>query len=270
MNSIKEVQWGQVNIHTWQALSPHMWECFRLALMETETEQDIQGVVVKFSRIFNEIETELKTQGVRVEHSPIINNMETEMIVNIVVSRRDYKRSMLNLLPSYERDSVIFNEILNVYDKEFRLLEQDIQVVERNMSLNTAIEALDIHERDLGIKTNKSLTYKQRREQISARYRSNLEQTTLETIKNVASAFGNGEVEVNETLTTGLYEIKFIGIGVPNNLEGLTQSLNVIFPAHLGFSYKFTFVTNEQLKVLRWNECLTETWNGLRELKGVV
>ena len=113
MFPIKESEWGQVNIHKWQDLSPHMWECFRLALMECDTEADVQGVVVKFSKIFNEIETDQQAQGVRVEHSYFVNSVETEMVVNIVVSKRDYKTSMLNYLPYYERRSVIFNEILN-------------------------------------------------------------------------------------------------------------------------------------------------------------
>ena len=91
MHPIQEQQWGQVNIHTWADLSPHLWECFRLALMETETEQEVQGVVLEYSRAFNEVITELKGQGVRVEFSPTIVSTTTEMIVNIVVSKRDYK-----------------------------------------------------------------------------------------------------------------------------------------------------------------------------------
>ena len=133
MHPIQEQQWGQVNIHTWQDLSPHMWECFRLALMETETEQEVQGVVLEYSKAFNEVITELKGQGVRVEFSPTIVSTTTEMIVNIVVSKRDYKSSMLEYLPWYERKSQVFDSILNAYDKEFRRLEQDLEAVERNM-----------------------------------------------------------------------------------------------------------------------------------------
>ena len=270
MHPIQEQQWGQVNIHTWQDLSPHMWECFRLALMETETEQEVQGVVLEYSRAFNEVITELKGQGVRVEFSPTIVSTTTEMIVNVVVSKRGYKSAMLGYLPYYERKSQVFDSILNAYDKEFRRLEQDLYVVESNMFLDTTIDTLPLHERDLGIKDKVKLGYDQRREQISSRYRTSFDQTTEDTIKNVASAYENGEVDVNKTLVPGVYEIKFIGVGIPNNLDGLKVALDIVIPAHLGIDYVFTFSPWEDLKTRTWGEVATENWNELREWEGVI
>lgn len=265
MHPIQERQWGQVSIRTWQDLNPHMWECFRLALMEVETDAEIQGVVLKYSKAFNEVVTGMKTQGVQVEFSPAVVSTTTEMIANIVVSKRDYLSSMLDYLPWYERKSVVFNEILKAYDKEFRRLEQNLEVVERNMFLDTAIESLNIYERDLGIQIRKDLKYDQRREQISSRYIASLDQTTEETIKSVASAYSNGEVEVNRTDTVGIFEIKFIGAkGVPNNIKGLKEALEIVIPAHLGLSYVFTFNLWEALGGKTWNDCLPKTWNDLR------
>ena len=270
MYPIEEQQWGQVNIHRWEDLSSHLWECFRIALMETETEQEVQGVVLEYSKAFNEVVTELKGQGVRVEFSPTIVSTTTEMIVNIVVSKRDYKGSMLEYLPYYERKSQVFDSILNAYDKEFRRLEQSLDVVERNMFLDTAIETLPLHERDLGIKDKVKLGYDQRREQISSRYRSSFDQTTEDTIKSVASAYGNGEVDVNKTLVPGVYEIKFIGVGITNNLDGLKVALDIVIPAHLGIDYVFTFSPWEDVRLKTWGQCLTLSWNELREWEGVI
>ncbi len=265
MYAIEEQQWGQVNIHTWQDLSPHFWGCFRLALVETISELKAHGVRVDYSRAVNEVLTELQGQGVRVEHSPTIIRAITEMIVNIVVSERDYKSTMIEYLPWYERKSVIFDAILNAYDKEFRKLEQDFQVVERNVFLDTAIESLNLHERDLGIQNVSKLRYDQRREQISSRYRSSFDQTTEETIKSVAMAFSNGEVEVNKTDTPGLYEIKFIGTkGIPNNIEGLKEALDIVIPAHLGLTYTFTYNPWEFISSKTWGEVADMTWNDLR------
>lgn len=270
MYPIQEQQWGQVNIYTWQDLSPHMWECFRLALMETETEQEVQGVVLEYSKAFNEVITELKGQGVRVEFSPTIVSTTTEMVVNIVVSRRDYKSAMLEYLPWYERKSVVFNEILNTYGKEFRRVEQDLDVLVRNMFLDTAIESLDIFERDLGIQTKKDLQYDQRREQISSRNIASFDQTQEDTIKAVAQAYSNGEVEVNPTDIDGMYEIKFVGAkGVPNNIEGLKQALDIVIPAHLGLTYTFTYNPWEFVSSMTWGDCLDKTWNDLRIWKEV-
>lgn len=265
MYPIQESEWGQVSINTWQDLSPHLWECFRLALMETETEQEAQGVLLEYSKVFYEVITEQKAQGVAVVYSPVIYSTETEMIVNIVVSNRDYKSSMLEYLPRYERKSQVFDSILNAYDKELRRLEQSLEIVRRNMFINTSIETLYLHERDLGIRSIKDLGYDQRREQISSRYISSFDQTTEETIKSVASAYSNGEVEVNRTDVVGVFEIRFIGAkGIPNNLEGLKEALDIVIPAHLGLTYKFTYNTWEWVSDKTWGDCLSKTWNDLR------
>lgn len=269
MYPIQEQQWGQVSIHTWQDLSIHQWMCFRTTLAEVITEQQSQGVKVDYSKAINEVLTEMQPQGVRVEFSPTIISATTEMIVNIVVSERDYKSTMIEYLPWYERKSVIFDAILNAYDKEFRKLEQDFQVVERNVFLDTAIESLNLHERDLGIQNVSKLRYDQRREQISSRYRSSFDQTTEETIKSVAMAFSNGEVEINKTDIPGLYEIKFVGIkGIPNNLEGLKKALDIIIPAHLALTYTFTYNVWDFVSKLTWGDCLDKTWDELRVYEG--
>lgn len=270
MHAIEESQWGQVVVRTWSELTPHQWECFRLALMESETELNAQGVGVNQSGTLNELVTELQTQGVRVEYSPVIMQTTAEMVVSIVVSKRDYKTDMLKYLPLYERKSRIFNTVLDVYDRDFRNLEQQLEVTERNIFLDTAIEALPIYERDLGIKPNRNLRYDQRREQISSRNRASFDQTTEETIKNVAAAFSNGEVEINKTSIPGVFEIKFVGmIGIPDNMEGLKQAIDIIIPAHLGITYTFIYNTWEVVNDQTWNTSSSFTWDGLRTWDGV-
>lgn len=266
MTSVDKQQWGEVIEYTWSQLEPYKWMDFRLALMDTETEQTVQGVSVEQSFTAYTVATELKATGVNIIQSPVIMDTKTEMITNIVVSDRDYLNSMIEYLPLYERKSNVFNEILKSYDRELRNNEQSLEVVNRNLFLDTAIEYLNIYERDLGININKSLTYDQRREQISSRYRASLDQTTEETIKNVANAYSNGEVEVSRTDTPGLYEIKFVGTrGIPNNLDGLKKALDIIIPAHLGVTYTFTFNTWEFLNKKTWGEASVNTWSDLRE-----
>lgn len=264
MHAIEEQKWQEVIVHTWENLSPHLWEDFRIALMETETEEDVQGVVLKYSNVLSEVITEQDVQGVKVVFSPIVMQTKSEMITSIVVSDRDYKSEMIKYLPLYERKSAIFNEILDADDREFRNIEQQLEVVERNLFLDTAIESLPIFERDLGIKTMTILRYDQRREQISSRNRAIFDQTTEETIKSVASAYGNGEVSVTSTATPGLYNVTFIGKGIPNNLDGLKEALDIIVPAHLGIKYVFTFSPWQDVNNLIWGEVSAKTWNDLR------
>lgn len=271
MNAIQNSQWGQIVSSAWGDLTPHQWECFRLALMETETEQSVQGIAVEYSGVINEVITSLKAQGVKVVQSPVIMQTKTEMIVSIVVSERDYKTEMLKHLPLYERKSGTFIQILTAADREFRNIEQRLSVAKRNMFLDTAIESLPIFERDLAIETVNNLRYDQRREQIISRFISAFDQTTEETIKRVAGAYSNGVVEVAPTSVDGVYEIRFIGTrGVPNNMTGLKKALDIIIPAHLGLTYIFTFAPWEDLVNQTWGSVAGKTWNDLRVWEGVI
>lgn len=264
MHAIPNPQWDGVVSNTWADLSLHQWECFRTALFITVTEQSAVGVKIDTSNAEMILVTETETTGVLILQSPIVMQTRTEMITSIVISERDYKTEMLKYLPLYERKSTVINEVLNAHDREFRNTEQGLEVVERNIFVDTAVESLPLFERDLGIKTEPKLNYAQRREQISSRNRAAFDQTTEDTIKSVASAYGNGEVEVNKTNTVGLFEIKFVGLGIPNNLEGLKKALDIIIPAHLGIKYTFTFSPWESVKGLTWGSVLGETWNDLR------
>lgn len=265
MHVIQESEWQQVIVFTWGELSPHQWEDFRLALMETVTELKGQGVAVELSSSTAAVITELQVRGVKIVQSPVIMQTKTEMVTSIVISERDYKSDMIKYLPLYERKSEVFHEILDSYDREFRNTEQMLEVVNRNIFLDSAIETLPIYERDLGIKTVKTLRYDQRREQISSRNRASFSQTTEETIKLVSSAYSNGEVEINKTSVKGVYEIKFVGSkGIPDNIDGLRQALDIIIPAHLGVTYTFSFNPWDFVSDKTWGEVANMTWNDLR------
>lgn len=261
---------GQPSVFTWSQLTEHQWMDFRVDLNDTITSLQSDSVIVSNGSTTATTVAEMTAQGVEMVHSNVLMRTRTEMIVSIVVSDRDYMGHMLDYLPLYERKSTVFNEILKAYDRELRATEQLLSVVERNMFVDTAIEHLDTYERDLGIQSVPELPYDQRREQIIARYMSAFDQTTDETIANIASAYGNGEVEINATDTPGVYEIQFVGIGVPSNLDGLKKALEIIVPAHIEIRYSFTFTTWDQLKKERWETVKESTWEEVRELKGVV
>ncbi|MFJ8261399.1 putative phage tail protein [Rummeliibacillus sp. NPDC094406] len=265
MQAIQESEWGKVNVFAWGDLTPHQWECFRSALMEVMSEMTINPVLLEQSGSINEVLTELNAKGVRVDYSPAVMQTVAEMIVDIVVSKRDYKTDMMKHLPLYERKSIISNKVLPAYDRELRNCEQLLDVAERNIFLDTAIESLSIFERDLGIQFNKSLSYDQRREQIASRNRASFDQTTEATIKSVAAAYSNGEVEINSTNIPGVYEIKFVGtIGIPNNMVGLQSALEIIMPAHLDWKFSFIYNTWHIWKDKTWGGVRDKNWNDLR------
>lgn len=270
MHVIPEQLWNQINVKTWQDLDPHLWMDFRSALMEAETEEEVQGVVVYYTQAYNELFTELEAKGVNIEFSPVVLSGTTELVTNIVVSKRDYKTELLSLLPYYRRESSAFTALVDANDKEFRRAEQELDIVDRNMFLDTAIEKLSVYERDLAIQSINKLDYRQRREQIISRNRASFEQSTEEAVKNVASSYSNGLVEVNRTDIPGLYEIKFVGTrGIPDNLDGLKKALEIAIPAHLGVKYTFTFNAWVTIEDKTWLDVNEMTWNEVRIWKEV-
>lgn len=152
------------------------------------------------------------------------------------------KRLVTNL-PDYERKSKLIQEILYAMALEFASMEKDELLKNNELFIDTAIKALQLHARDLGITLESNLNLKEQRELIVAYYRAALEQTNEETIKNVASSFSGGTVEVKSTDTDGIFCIKFVDtLGVPSNLDGLKNALDTIIPAHLQFIFEYSYL----------------------------
>lgn len=172
---------------------------------------------------------------------------------------------MIKHLPQYERKNKLISEILRAIAVELEQLTVDTEQNYAELFIDTAVKALSLHERDLAIQ-NAALTDRQRRELIMASYRATLEQTTDETIKNVASAFSNGEVEINPTDTDGVFEIKFVGsVGIPDNMPGLMATLDVVLPAHLDVIYTYVYNTWDDISQKTWDELATYTWGEIFE-----
>lgn len=270
MFPIQEQKWGQVNIHKWSDLSIHFWECFRISLMTTESNSEARiSLIESIKKVENETTIELDVKNIKCELINICMNTEAEMSVNVVVSKRNYKQAMLNYLPWYEQKSIVFQKLLEAYDKEFREIELNLEILLRNLFIQTAIEGLDIHEKDLGIRNSKNIiNEKQRREQIYSRYRASFDQTTEATIKKVASAYSNGDVEISTTDTEGIFEMKFISKGIPDNMKALNEAIEIIIPAHLGVKYVYSYTPWEELTKRTWGECESINWRELRVWEG--
>ncbi|MEG0259176.1 MAG: putative phage tail protein [Lysinibacillus sp.] len=173
---------------------------------------------------------------------------------------------LIKSIPLYERKSALINSIFYAAAKQLETLNTDNMGNYDELFIDTAVKALQIHAKDLGIALGSGLSLKQQRELITAHYRASFEQTTEETIKNVAAAFSNGEVEINTTDTAGVFEIKFIGNrGVPNNMEGLKQTIATIVPAHLAFIYTYVLNTYQDLSLFTHEQLAAYTHQQVRE-----
>lgn len=159
------------------------------------------------------------------------------------MSKQKIHEELIKNLPDYERKSALINQIVYSVALKFNNLNASQLENEHELFIDTAVKALQIHARDLGISIGSSLSVKQQRELVTAHYRATFEQTNESTIKGIASSFSNGEVEISPINSDGIFEIKFTGLfGVPTNMDGLKKAIYTILPAHLDVTYAYSYI----------------------------
>lgn len=108
------------------------------------------------------------------------------------------------------------------------------------MNLETATWALDIYEREHGIRVDRRKPYEERRSVLRSRIRGT-GLVSADMIKAVADSYTNGDVDVD---FLGYILITFTSrIGRPPNLVDVTQALEDVVPAHLRIEYAFRYLT---------------------------
>lgn len=133
------------------------------------------------------------------------------------------------------------------------------------LDVETATWGLKYWEQTLGIPVDEGKALDYRRSRIKSRLRG-AGVTTVALIQNVSESFSNGAVTVTEYPAQYRLEIKFVGtIGIPPNLDDLTQTLREILPAHLEWAYVFVFNTWAAASALTWGQAKAFTWKQLRE-----
>jgi uncharacterized protein YmfQ (DUF2313 family) len=134
--------------------------------------------------------------------------------------------------------------------------------------VQTGTWGLDRWEKEYGLPTDKSKSYEQRREILLAKLRGT-GTTTKEMIKNVASAFSGGDVEVQEFPEEYRFVVQFVGVkGIPPNMSGLIGSIEEIKPAHLSYSFKYTYTTWNMINHMAWGDAINKTWGELKIYEG--
>lgn len=263
MGPIQDSRWEQISAYTWSDLTPHQWQCFHLALFEMDAEIKAQGVLVEQCGATFEVDSELVVSGVKIVQSSVMFEAEGELIVTNTMSTNDYFTRMIRYLPKYERKSSVFKEIMKADDREFRNLEQLKNVVELNSFVDSAIESLALHEKDLRIRAGTTL--KQRRAQIIARYMISFQQTTEELIRNVCRIYTDSAISLDVTDINGLWEITFVDLkGIPELHDELVLVMDILLPAHLGVGYKFIYNTWGDVRSMTWGDARELTWDEIR------
>lgn len=171
---------------------------------------------------------------------------------------------LMSYLPPFYAE---FNEMVQLQDSisgELGKLQFHLDDLLDQFFVETATWGLDLWERFLGLGTDRTKSYERRREIVKAKLRG-AGTSTKAMIKNAAEAFSGGDVEVIEHALEYRFEVQFIGVkGIPQNMLGLTQAIEEIKPAHLAFSFKYTYTWWDKLKELTWNDAKTMTWDQMR------
>lgn len=150
-----------------------------------------------------------------------------------------YKDKMLSYLPNYERKSKVLGEFFYAVATEFENKDSILDDLEKQLFIDTATWGLDIYEKDLGIKTDLSKSYEDRRSVIKSKERGT-GKVDRALIKIVADAWANGNCDVT---FDGRINIKFNSIyGTPANLQDLQNAIDEIKPAHLSVIYQFAYL----------------------------
>lgn len=89
---------------------------------------------------------------------------------------------------------------------------------------------------------------------------------TAELLKAVAAAFVNGDVDIVEHNDQAYFVVKFVStLGIPPNIDDLTDAIREMKPAHLDFVYEYIYRTWLQVKSHIWGALESVTWKEIKE-----
>jgi hypothetical protein len=182
-------------------------------------------------------------------------------------SSREHFIDLMAYLPDYYQSVGEIQEMQTAFGYEAGGLSYNIKELLDQCFVSTATWGLDRWEKVYGIQTDRSKPYERRREILMAKLRGS-GITTKEMIKNVATAFSGGEVAILEYPKEYRFVVRFIGVkGIPRNMAGLIGAIEEIKPAHLSYSFTYTYTTWGQLN-MTWGVAKQKTWGELRIYEG--
>lgn len=174
--------------------------------------------------------------------------------------------NLIDKLPPFYHNSDFVKAYMSSQSVEHSFLKESIEDLVNNLYINTATWGLDYFEEELGLETDKSKTYEERRERIKAKKRGN-GTTTIKMLKDTALAFECGEVEVAEMYNDYIFKLKFISQkGRPKNLDDFKNAIDEIKPAHLAYILEFMYNTHQELKIKTHQELSQFTHQEIREV----
>lgn len=138
-------------------------------------------------------------------------------------------------IPPYERNNALFNAIFEATATELNKTGGNVEQNDNELFIDTAIQALDLHERDLGIPKN-TMSLSQRREQIMLYFLKAYERITEETLEKMADFYTDGKSTVKKSERSGIYEFIFNDGSVPYDNPEFQLLLDKVMPAFFAWA----------------------------------
>jgi hypothetical protein len=175
---------------------------------------------------------------------------------------------LMKYLPDYYQTIDHMQKLQGTLGEELGNLSYLTDDILHQFFVSTATWGLSHWESELGMTIDPAKPVERRREQIMAKLRG-AGTTTKQMIQNAAIAFSGGEVDVIEYPAEYRFVVKFVGVkGIPPNMPGFIQMLEQIKPAHLAYSFEYTYSTWDMVSDLNWSEAGMKTWDELKTYEG--
>jgi len=148
------------------------------------------------------------------------NNTITESQIN------EYSIDLTKYVPKIISKDPITSKVFYAQGRQISTINYYIQDLINQCFISTATWSLDIWESEYGIQTDSTLSYENRRQTILAKKRG-FGTVNEAKIKSIAEAY-NCDCEVIPHWDEYYFIIKFIGLGVPSNLDIFKQIIEHI------------------------------------------
>lgn len=171
---------------------------------------------------------------------------------------------LMEHLPSYYKGNKTMEELQSILSAKTEAAALGFQETLNQCFIGTATALLSRYEKIYGLTVDVTKSEGFRRERLLAKARGT-GTVTKKMLAETARAYSNGEVEVIEDVGDNSFVVKFVGTkGIPANMADLTLTIEEIKPAHLAFTFEYTYNTWKDISNMTWQETETYTWNQLR------
>lgn len=145
---------------------------------------------------------------------------------------------LLEYLPSYEKASKVFQEILQAEQIEFNTLDLNIEDLEKQLNIDTATWGLIIYEKELGARTNLNKPLEERRSIVKSKWRGT-GKVDIALIKAIVEAYTKSKVDI---FFNGRIKIEFTNKGtITLNMGDMFNAIEEVKPAHLDYDIAMNY-----------------------------